>query len=158
MNVETKERGAICDAIASLSKAGVKLSKPAIRSVMKTAEVGKSVLRAAARALVLNARGGPCARSSSSDGTLVTMKIAASGEVDGKKFTRSGRETHEFLVAHSFFRVTNALTRQLETKMVFGDPVPLTHGKSIPAQFESMRPQLPTLRQLGHEGIAVEQY
>ena len=64
MNVETKEQGAICDAIASLSKAVV-ICQPAIRSVMKTAEVGKSVSRAAACALVLNARGGRFARSSS---------------------------------------------------------------------------------------------
>ena len=46
----------------------------------------------------------------------------------------------------------------METRVLFAEPQPLTWGKSALAQVEVNRTRLPSLREFGHRGYAIEAY
>jgi hypothetical protein len=149
----------IYDRIRSLSKAGSDFDVALTRSVHQCAEIGKQVNALAIAAFVSSCDGSPMSRSTSSDGTPISVKRTAKGVLpSGESFTRTGRESHEFLVSHSMYRGRDNSTDKLRTLMAVNDPQPLTYGKSIPAQIEATRLGLRSLRQLGHLGIAIEGY
>ena len=73
-------------------------------------------------------------RSASSDGTTIRTRTHIEGVVDEKKFSRSGYESHEFLVSNELFRTIDA-AGVVRTAAALHDPVPMEHGKTVPLQF-----------------------
>ena len=144
--------------VRRLAKAGTDLDVADTRLAHQTAEIGKATMRLSVLAFVTACAGTPAARSTSSDGTPISVKSTRHGVGPSGSFVRTGRESHEFLVSHSLYRGHNQTSDTLQTVMNVNDAQPLTWGKSTPAQFEAMILGLKSLRQLGHTGIAVEHY
>ena len=145
--------------IQRLAKAGGMLSETDVRAMRKVAQCGQDVCRLSVAALVKAANHGPALRQVQSDGTPVSVVKVATGTMpQGKEFSRQGRESHEFLVAHAFYRGRNRDSDNMETRVLFAEPQPLTWGKSALAQVEVNRTRLPSLWELGHRGYAIEAY
>ena len=63
----------------------------------------------------------------------------------------------ELLVQRAILRCCTP-SGHVRTSVVVRDPLPLTHGKSAAAIFAAPLEFFPTLRQLGHQGIAIQHY
>ena len=100
--------------VRRLAKAGTDLDVADTRLAHQTAEVGKATMRITLAAFVTACAGTPVARSTSSDGTPISVKCRAVGDVPSGSFVRTGRESHEFLVSHSLFRGHNQTSDELE--------------------------------------------
>ncbi|CAK0861146.1 unnamed protein product [Prorocentrum cordatum] len=154
-------QGGLLDAdesITRFAKASHSLNRDEITQVQTVCEVAKEVCRRAVAAVVRDAEHGACLQSCSSDGTPIQVSQRVSARLpSGKVVKRFGRSSHEFLVGVQLVRHV-APSGELRTAAQIRDPVPLTHGKTAPRQFEAGRSQWPTLRQLGHRGAVVQHY
>ena len=90
-------------------------------------------------------------RSFSSDCTPIKTSMAVRFRV----VARFGFKCCEFLMRVCFYRYHTDLGGT-EDAVVLGNPVPLTNGKSVDAQFTAGLTLSSSLREMGHEGIAIE--
>ena len=142
--------------IRSLAKASGQLSQLEQRDVEKVADVTKDVMRSAARMMISDADRRPCARSTSSDGTPIVVSHRIRAELPGGRIIeRSGKTCHEFQVGMSFYK---CIDPSVQPKVVFCDPMPMTHGKTAAAEWAIMQHNNKSLRDMGHTGPAVEHY
>ena len=144
--------------IESLAKATKSLCTTDIRALDKASEISKEVLRTSVFTLVAKAENRPMLRSSQSDGTPIRVKQTQTVELaSGKKHHLSGKASHEFLVGNSMYKYQDE-KHTWHTKVLFTDPQPLTEGKTAAALFEADKRYWLSLRQLGHQGFALEHY
>ena len=94
-------------------------------------------------------------RSFSSDGTPLKTSIAAKSKVGLTQLTRVGMRSLEHLIRVCFYRYINDLGQPVDAVQL-APPVPLTHGKSVDAQFTAGLDLGPSLRESGHLGYAIE--
>ena len=127
------------------------------RECDKLTEVIKVMVAAEARQLVLEAKGRPTLCSYSNDGTPMRILKRVVTEGVGGRVVRYGGSGHELLVQRAIFR-TRSSTGEWLTAMNMRDPLPLVHGKGGDAIFSAGVEFLQTLRQMGHQGIAVQHY
>ena len=126
--------------------------------VDRLAEALKIFTRAEARRLVVGAQGDPILVSYSNDGTpLSVRKRVVLPGVDGR-MTREGGASHELLCQRAMYRTRDRTTGGWQTVAMIRDPVPLVHGKGADPVFSAAVEFLPTLRQMGHQGIAIHHY
>jgi hypothetical protein len=134
------------------------LENPERAKAEKAAEVFKHTCREAANRLVADASHGPILQSCSADGTPIEVSQRAAAVLpSGRIVRRSGKASHEFLVAVQFNRFSDS-DGSWPTCAVTGDPRPLTLGKSADRIFEACRAQWASLRQMGHRGGAIQHY
>lgn len=139
------------------AKVGLVLDKGGVEDVSRVCEVGKFYMQEQARDLVKNAGSAPLLVAYSSDGTRFQSKVRYEREVQGVRVTRVGGSSAEYLVRQTFLR-SIAADGQAKTVVVLRDPLPLREGEGAWNLFSAGVSFLPTLRQLGHEGIAIQHY
>jgi len=128
-------------------------------TLAKVAEVAKEFLQREATKLVKRANGRPVLMSYSSDGTPLRSKkhiVHAAGS-SGSKVRRVGGAAQEFLVQQAFLRYID-VDGVPHTVAVLRDPLPLSHGKGAWAIYSAGVEFSQTLRQQGHQGIALQHY
>ena len=143
--------------IKSLAKACNSLSSLEQRALAKAVEISKEVMQVTVKTMVDKNIHQPMLRSSQSDGTPIRYKVREVLDVAGKLVTLRGKGSTEFQVGLSMYR-TFSQTDGEETGALLQDPQPLTEGKKSPALFETDKHYWLSLRQLGHQGIAIEHY
>lgn len=144
--------------VESLARASNSLSREDVRDLHRVCEAGKVTQETSARQLVSRAAGSPMMTSKSSDGTPITVVVRTEHELpSGQKVVRSGRTCEEYLVKNQFFRAVLS-SGECVTRALLQDPLPLTHGKAAPQIFQACLKDWKSLRQLGHQGCAIEHY
>ncbi len=122
------------------------------------AEGAKEIIRTGVRDLVEEAGGMPMLTSKSCDGTPIRVTNRTSATMPSGRLVKSqGSAGLEILVCNQFVRV-NVPGRGWVTRVMLGEPVPLEHGKIVPAIVSASFRDWKTLRQLGHAGCCVEHY
>ena len=148
-----------------------KLAKPASSDIspqdplsIQSLEVAKQVLLTKASALVAKGQGLPILRSYCSDGTPVSAKMrhqlsSLPGPEPGtvSKQRREASGTQEYLVQTCFYRFFDHHSKA-HPACVLRDPLPLTNGKTALALFACYLKFNPSLRDMGHRGIAIEHH
>ena len=120
-------------------------------------EVVKETLLRGAQALVEEAAGRPVLSSKSCDDTPITVAHrTAHQQPGGDKVRKTAKQGREFLVASQFVRAKLGGADGMKTKVLLGEPTPLTHGKTVPALLLACRQHWRSLRSLGHFGCAIE--
>ena len=90
--------------VGGLSQCSRALSWVDAKKASRVAEVAKEVLRSGAQRFVTVADNQPCSRSTSSDGTPITVSHRIAAELQsGTVYRRSGKACHEFQVGCSFY-------------------------------------------------------
>ena len=84
--------------IESLSKASHALTSGETLACGRAAEISKEVLKVAAQRLVARAHGAPVLRSSSCDGTPMSVRLQAPSSLGSSLRESTGRQTHEMLI------------------------------------------------------------
>jgi hypothetical protein len=144
--------------LEQLARCSGHLDKAEERVVGKCCEAGKAVMATRARSMVAESRGMPLLNCKSADGTPVRAKIRLSWKERGAtSLRRTGNETLEALVKNQFLRKHSA-TGVADTCVVLQEPVGLEHGKSVDAIWAVCFRDWRSLRQWGHDGIAIEYY
>ena len=134
------------------------LSRADAYNVDQLCEVAKQVCRNATARLVAQADHEPCMQSSSADGTPIQVSQQIALKLpSGRLVRRSGKSSHEFLVAAQFTRHASC-NGTVRTSFNTSDPVPLTDGKAADRIWEACRARWRSLRQLGHRGGAIQHY
>ena len=129
-----------------------------MRAIQRCAEIGKEVLGSSATELIQKVNGSPMLSSKSADGTPISVMHRTEHVLpSGEKVARAGKKTCEFLVKNQFLRAA-VPGGTVETRVLIQDPIPLDHGKSASAIFESCVKDWRSLRQMGHAGCAIEHY
>ena len=119
-------------------------------------EVGKATLASRVRRFVKECAHEPCRRSTSSDGTPITVSHRVEAELQhGCIIRRSGKACHEFQVGLSIYKCVDP---DLHPRMSLREPMPMTHGKTAPAEWAICQASSLSLREAGHQGPAVEHY
>ena len=127
------------------------------KSMFKLAACCKDFLQQKASTLLLNALNMPVLCSYSSDGTPIRTNMSIRVQHGNTTTSRSGKATKEYLLQLAFYRTLD-MSGAAKTVVVMKGPLPLTEGKSANAQFVSGRDFFKTLREQGHEGIAIQHY
>ena len=145
--------------IEQFAKASGWLNRSELRDLECCAEVGKDVLRAGIRSLVAVADGSPMMRSTSADGTTIDAKKQQKCQMpmSDQEFSRSGRETHEYLIMNGFYRYVDH-SGAVHTRAHVDEPTPLMVGKTAEHIWEACRHSFCSLREAGHLGPALEHY
>ena len=145
------------ETIRKYSQTSASVPKDDTNGVFKLCICLKDFLKQNARDLVQDAADLPVLCSYSSDGTPIrtTMRITAALGKGTRR--REGKATHEYLMQLAFYRSLD-LGGDSKTAVVMTGPVPLTHGKSSNAIFACGRSFFKTLREDGHQGIAIHHY
>ena len=125
--------------------------------VYKVCEVTKQFFRSQGPSMVAWAAGRPLLHSYSCDGTPCRAKKYCFAEVAGRTLRRAGGDTAELLVQRTLLRAAKA-TGEVKTAAILSDPMPMTRGKKLPAQFSCCLRHWQSLRMLGHTGICVQHY
>ena len=100
----------------------------------------------------------PIVQHLSADGTPVQLPHATTVSVTpGSKKKGTGKSTQEYLLCLCFTRF-NAPDGSVQTGVRFNHPIPLTNGKGHKAVFAAIRDSFKTLRESGHQGIAIQGY
>jgi len=120
-------------------------------------EVAHGFFQAKFRGAVRQAAGLPVLVTYSSDCTPLHIRERFIAKVGQLRVVREGARTHDFLVQQAFLRYFDA-SGSHQTTTVLRDPLPLIHGKGAWAVFAAALDFLPSLRELGHQGIAVQHY
>jgi hypothetical protein len=120
----------------------------------KICEVLKQHLRNKCDKLVKAAHKQPLLFSYTSDATSLVLRTQASAEIGGKTVHRSGKELIELLMQRGFFKTVSSLGTE-EAVIYFGDPVPLTEGKTSWHLFGAACRFYPLLRSSGHQSICI---
>ena len=144
--------------IHDLCKASSSVDGKNVLEIQKVCEISKHVLACKFNELIAEADGAPMLSSKSADGTPLSTVVRSVGTLpSGKSFSRTGKETHEYLVKNQFARVIlpNGAVR---SAVLLQDPIKLAHGKTCIAIFEACRKDWKSLRQLGHRGLVIEHY
>ena len=128
------------------------LDKADMAEVHRLCESCKAFFHRKVRDLVANFRTEPVLLSYSSDGMPLTVKHTITKGVAGAKVRRSGGSMHEFLIQRAFLQAASG-----DRAIIFRDPVQLV-SKSADSSFSAAMEFLPTLRELGHRGLAVHHY
>ena len=146
------------DHIQKLSRSSACLDPGQTRELAIACEAGKEVLARGADRLVRAAMGSPMLSSKSCDSTPICVAHRLSRTLpSGKKLRSSGRSAQDFLVKNQFLRYWSH-TDGWCTRVLFSEPSPLQHGKSVNAILQASLRDWKSLRQLGHAGCAVEHY
>jgi hypothetical protein len=120
-------------------------------------EVAKSFFQAKAKGFVLQAGGLPLLMSYSSDCTPLHTRQRYVAKAGPSRVVREGGKTYEFLVQQGFLRFFDASGAH-HTATVLREPLPLSHGKGAWPVFSAGLAFLPSLRQMGHQGVAIQHY
>jgi len=129
------------------------------RKLSRLCELIKQKLQDKARQFVKDSNGAPILCHYSSDGTPLSTKrfVAATLASSGRRVRRVGAETVEYLVQYAALRrVEN--DGSVQSTMVLRDPLPLTEGKTALALYSAGRSFIPSLRRMGHVGVAIQHY
>ena len=94
-------------------------------------------------------------RSFSSDCTPLKTILAARFKVGMSQVYRFGYMCAGYFVRVCFYRCHTEFG-EAEDAVIVGNLVPLTHGKSVDAQFAAGLTLAESLREMGHVGIAIE--
>ena len=128
------------------------------REVDRLADALRIFTRAEARRLVVGAQGVPILVSYSNDGTPLSVRKRVVLPGVAGSMTREGGASHELLCQRAMYRTRDRTTGGWQTVAMIRDPVPLVHGKGAGPVFSAAVEFLPTLRQMGHRGIAIHHY
>ena len=142
--------------VSSLATCGRPLDRHEERTLRGICVVGRQVLHSSVRGLASTGIGFAI-RSTTSDGTPITVSDTVAAELGGTVITRSGKPCHEFLVACSFYRFTDALGACVNRAIPF-EPRPLTCGKTAALEFSMLREHGIPLRLQGFKGEVLEHY
>ena len=146
------------EAVRAFAKVSRSLYSRERTTVAKVCEASKAFFLDKARAEVAAANGGLVLQSYSSDGTPLQAKKRLQHQLlGGKKVVRVGGSTQEYLVQQGFLRRFD-VDGVAHTAAVLRDPMPLTEGKGAWPIFAAGCEFAPTLREMGHMGIAVQHY
>ena len=152
----SQAEGQVVGVVRELSRCTRALSSVEARQVARVAEVSKEVLRVGVRAFVGKVDPEPCSRSTSSDGTPITVSHRIAAELpSGRVYRRSGKACHEFQVGLSFYKSSDPA---VHPRVLLRELVPMTHGKKALAEFEIVKLGGISLRAAGHTGEVVEHY
>ena len=143
--------------IQSLAKASGYLDKPDARLVPLVCEVGKAVLLDRATSMVKESPGWPLLTCKSADGTPVKARTRHKWGAGADAVRRAGYEGLEVLVKNQFVRKRPG-HGGAETSVMLQEPIALEYGKSCHAIFQGCIKDWRSLRQWGHDGIAIEFY
>ena len=153
----TSPGSAMHDLMSHYCTTGLVLNKEGRAEVAKICEVSKAFFRNQVETLIAETNGQPMLYSYSSDGTPLHTKDRVVKQLPtGQKVTRSGGAGHEYLVQQGFVRTLGFDGHK--TLAILREPLPLQHGKSAGALFAAGVAFLPTLRELGHNNIAISHY
>ena len=121
-------------------------------------EAATEVMRRSAFEMINSAGGLPILSSKSCDGTPMRVVHRSHRNLpSGKSVATQGRQGVEFLVSNQFVRAWLPGYGWV-TKVILAEPIPLTHGKTVPAILGAARRDWVTLRSQGHTGISLEHY
>ena len=120
-------------------------------------EAGKAFLNERVHNVIREAGEAPILSSYSSDGTPIKTVQRMVAADDKHRVVRKGGSGMEYLVER-FFVSAKKKFGQPVAAVSFRDPVPMTAGKSAWAIFACGRQFMPTVREMGHRGIAVNHY
>ena len=120
-------------------------------------ETLKAFLKTKAADFIKSANHTPILAHYSSDCTPLQSRKRLVAKAGDTHRVRSGKSTDEYLVEQLFYRYLRSADEPATT-VVLRDPLPLTSGKSSAALFTAGQKFIPTLRQQGHEGIAIHSY
>ena len=144
--------------LEELGKASRSLSRDEDRDLAHAAEASKKLLHEKRIDVVRQANGEPMLQSCQADGTpIVVSESLAATMPSGRTIRRSGRASHEFLVACEMTRHI-ATDGKSNSTIFVKEPTPLTNGTCTDQIVEAQRCQFQSLRQLGHWGGAVQHY
>ena len=146
------------ESIRSIAKASGTLSKTQLRQADAVCECAKKVMWASAMRLVEDASGLPVLTSKSADGTpiRVTNRVRRTTAL-GSTVRSEGKECHEFLVKHQFFKACLPESGWT-TRIVVPEATSLEFGKHTAAILSCAQRDWRSLRQMGHSGVSVEHY
>ena len=146
------------DRFAFLAKPSQVLDGTQGRAASVACEAAKEIMRRSARQLIQDADGLPMLSSKSCDGTPLRVAHRSQRKLpSGKTVRTQGRKGEEFLVCNQFIRACLP-GEGMTTKVVLAEPVPLTHGKAVPAILAAAHGSWFSLRSQGHVGISLEHY
>ena len=132
--------------IERLSKASCALTKAEQRSIDRTCEIGKDVLRQGCLDLVIEAKGAPLLTSKRCDGTPLSVVLRAKKTLpSGASVRRSGRQSAEYLVKNQFVRA-HLPGGRAATRVLLQEPQQLTHGKKADAIYSACLHESPAIR------------
>ena len=120
-------------------------------------EAFKALMRRQRAQLIKDAEGGPVLMSFSSDGTPLSSKVRAKIQLEEKAHHRSGSQCSEYLVQLAAYRAFN-MSGDAMSCVFMKEPMPLTNGKTADALFAADTSFAPTLRAMGHTGIAIQHH
>lgn len=140
-----------------LSKLGSYVDKGALEKATCFVESAKLFLKWNARLLVSNAAATPVAVVYSGDGTPIETRQRATVRMDNSKVVRSGYCTQEYYIQQAMYRYIDADGTH-HTALMLADPYRLLYGKASCAQMSLALAFSPTLREMGHRGIAISLY
>ena len=145
--------------ITELARCSGALTKPQEHRITQCCEVSKEVMASKARKMVAGANGMPLLTTKSADGTPVSVRVRYTFQAGrGAPVRRSGKETCEALVKNQFIRRLDAVTGQASTCVLLQEPIALQYGKTGPAIFKACMKDWQSLRQMKHDGIAIEHF
>lgn len=152
-------RGVMEAQIESLVRASGALTSAEVRDVCRACEIGKAVLSTSLRGLASMDGGGPFLSVKMADGTPINVskKVVTTLPGGNRKISRTGRETHEYLVKCQFGRRMHPNGSHI-TRCAIQDAVPLSEGKSVAAQFQVCTRDWVTARDLGFRGVCTDVY
>ena len=120
-------------------------------------EAFKAMLVRKRQKLIRDAEGGPVLMSFSSDGTPLSSNVRAKIQLQEKSHYRSGSQCSEYLVQLAVYRAFS-MTGDVMSCAYMKEPLPLTKGKGADALFAADIAFAPTLRGMGHTGIAIQHH
>jgi len=131
------------------------------RWAQKITEMSKDFMLQLLKDAVKEAADGPALRQYMCDGTpelTVHREVRKFGNIKNRiKIVRSGKRGVEFMLDRCYVLVQHP-TKGLLVRVAIRDPIPLVWGKTAWHYFANQTSVCPTLRQMGHRGLAIEHY
>ena len=149
----------IVEAYVAHGRAAAMVGRDCDREADLLSEVAKAFMWEKAAGVVRRAGNGPVMYSYQSDGTssLTHRRWVHKLEGTSKKARRSGGAATEYLLQKAFV-LTQRGIGGTEVVALIAEPRPLSHGKDTWCMYTAARDFFPTLRKLGHRGIALSHY
>ena len=149
----------IVEAYVAHGRAAAMVGRDGDREADLLSEVAKALMWEKAAGVVRRAGNGPVLYSYQSDGApaLTHRRWVHKLEGTSKKVRRSGGASTEYLLQKAFV-LTQREIGGTEVVALFAEPRPLSHGKDTWCMYTAARDFFPTLRKLGHRGIALSHY